>query len=29
MEEKIDRLLEIGHTSGHDMCYGILLGQKR
>lgn len=25
---KIDRLLEVGHTSGHDMCYGILLGIK-
>ncbi|MCA5012109.1 MULTISPECIES: DUF2877 domain-containing protein [unclassified Enterococcus] len=28
LEEKIDRLLEIGHTSGYDMCYGILLGTK-
>ncbi|MFD2306907.1 DUF2877 domain-containing protein [Enterococcus termitis] len=27
-EEKIARLLEVGHTSGHDMCYGILLGTK-
>ncbi|GGC90372.1 DUF2877 domain-containing protein [Enterococcus wangshanyuanii] len=26
--EKIDRLLEVGHTSGHDMCYGVLLGTK-